>query len=225
MPLQVHVVLYQAIAIVPDHPDDRTGQCHLFNIALSKFSLFFQVLKMRHNNVNFAPLPSTDSMDQYIFTFPPITLDSVGDLMCPAPLAFTSHNYQNPSHMPFPPNTAQPAPQLLVSPDPSYSYPAVDPALLAISIPQLESSPTLRALPSPTVQVAVPIHDSTVGCHPSASISNAPSTPGKSIPSPNFTSTPNVTVPSIHADNYMPAISNGGISVVKAAGNKSTWAT
>lgn len=221
----VHVVLYQAIAIVPDRPDDRTGQCHLFNIALSKFSLFFQVLKTRRNNVNFASLPSTDSMDQYVFTFPPVTLDSAGDSTCPAPLAFTSHDYRNPSHAPFPPDAAQPAPQLLVSPDPSYGYPAVDPALLAISIPQLESSLTSRALPSPAVQVAAPIHDSTVGRHPSASVSNAPSTPGESIPSPNFTSTPDVTVPSIHADNYTPAISNGGISVVKAAGNKSTWAT
>ncbi|KAI5999209.1 hypothetical protein EDD15DRAFT_2193883 [Pisolithus albus] len=183
------------------------------------------VLKTKRNKVNFAPLPSTDSMDQYVFTFPPVTFTSAGDSTCPAPLAFTSHDYRNPSHAPFPPDAAQPAPQRLVSPDPSYGYPAVDPALLAISIPQLQSSLTSRALPSPAVQVAAPTHDSTVGRHPSASLSNAPSTPGESIPSPNPTPTPDVTVPSIHADNYTPTISNGGISVVKAAGNKSTWAT
>ncbi|KAI6013432.1 hypothetical protein BKA83DRAFT_4130483 [Pisolithus microcarpus] len=175
--------------------------------------MFPKVLETWCNTVDLAPQPSTNSMDHYIFTFPPTTFDSADNSTCPTSPALTSYDYQNPSHASFPPDAVQPTPQLLTSPDPSYGYPALDPALLAISIPQSQSSlPSKPTLPAPAVQVAVPTDDpaphATVKCHPNASLLNIPSTPGKSTPPSNITTVPGVIKPSTLPDNS----------------NKSTWA-
>ncbi|KAI5992262.1 hypothetical protein EDC04DRAFT_2986143 [Pisolithus marmoratus] len=167
-------------------------------------------------------------MDNYIFNFLP-TFNFTGNSTCSTPSAFTSHDYQNPLHMPFPPNSVQLALQLLTSPDPSHGYPALDPALLAISIHQLESSSTSRpTLLSPAVQVAVPVHD----CTPCVTVEHPPNTSlleppliGKSTPSSNITSTPGASAPNTCPDNGSPHACNDGISVANPAGNKSTWAT
>ncbi|KAI6041990.1 hypothetical protein EDC04DRAFT_2564905, partial [Pisolithus marmoratus] len=60
---------------------------------------------------------------------------------------------------------------------------------------------------------------------PNTSLSNTPSMPGRPVPSSNIISVPGATTPSTCVDSGVPAVSNGGVSVVKAAGNKSTWAT
>ncbi|KAI6139514.1 hypothetical protein BKA82DRAFT_4517618 [Pisolithus tinctorius] len=161
-------------------------------------------------------------MDQYVFTFPPTTFGPAGgDSACPTP-GFNSYNFRNLSDAPFPPNAAQSPPQPLELHNPSYGYPALDPALLAISIPRLESSLTSRpALPSSTAQVMasahVPISCTVVDHHPDT-------TPAETAHS-NATSVPSVTTSSTHPNNGTPNVCNGGVSVVKAAGNKSTWAT
>ncbi|KAI6024763.1 hypothetical protein BKA83DRAFT_4491535 [Pisolithus microcarpus] len=168
-------------------------------------------------------------MDHYVFTFPPATFDSADDSTCPTSPALTSYDYQNPSHASFPPDAVQPTPQLLTSPDPSYGYPALDPALLAISIPQSQSSlPSKPTPPAPAVQVAVPVDDpaprATVECHPNAGLSNIPSTPGESTPSSNITTVPGVIMPSTLPDNSTPGSFDSGVSIVLPTGNKSTWA-
>ncbi|KAI5991916.1 hypothetical protein EDD15DRAFT_2168808 [Pisolithus albus] len=88
-------------------------------------------------------------MDGYVFNFPPVSFDSCGDLVCPTPAPLTSYDYRNPSHVPFPPDAVQPPPQPLTALHASDGYPAVDPALLAISIPQLESSVTPKTTSAP----------------------------------------------------------------------------
>ncbi|KAI6151546.1 hypothetical protein BKA82DRAFT_4511868 [Pisolithus tinctorius] len=76
-------------------------------------------------------------------------------------------------------------------------------------------------LPSSTAQVTasahVPISCTAVDHHPDT-------TPAETAHS-NATSVPGVTTSSTHPNNGTPNVCNGGVSVVKAAGNKSTWAT
>ncbi|KAI6137150.1 hypothetical protein F5141DRAFT_1060039 [Pisolithus sp. B1] len=86
------------------------------------------------------------------------------------------------------------APQLLTTLHASDGYPVLDPALLAISIPQLESSLTSKTT--------------------SAS---------KSTPS-NVTSVPAMTVLSSCPNSGVPISHNDEITVTKPADNKSTWA-
>ncbi|KAI6154664.1 hypothetical protein BKA82DRAFT_4382535 [Pisolithus tinctorius] len=63
----------------------------------------------------------------------------------------------------------------------------------------------------------VPISCTVVDHHPDT-------TPAETAHS-NATSVPGVTTSSTHPNNGTPNVCNGGVSVVKAAGNKSTWAT
>ncbi|KAI6015475.1 hypothetical protein BKA83DRAFT_4129429 [Pisolithus microcarpus] len=191
--------------------------------------MFPKVLETWCDTVDLAPQLSTNSMDHYVFTFPPIVFDSADNSSCPTLPALTSYDYWNPSHMSFPPDAIQPTPQLLTPPDPSYGYPALDPALLAISIPQPQSSlPSKPTLPMPAIQVAVPVGDSppcaTVECHPNAGSLNTPSTPGESTPSSNITTVPGVITPSTLPDNSTPGSFNSGVSIVLPMGDKSTWA-
>ncbi|KAI6020728.1 hypothetical protein BKA83DRAFT_4126679 [Pisolithus microcarpus] len=109
--------------------------------------MFPKVLETWCDTVDLAPQLSTDSMDHYVFTFPPVVFDSADDSSCPMLPALTSYDYRNLSHTSFPPDAIQPTPQLLTPPDPSYGYPVLDPALLAISIPQPQSS--LPSKPTP----------------------------------------------------------------------------
>ncbi|KAI6167585.1 hypothetical protein EDD17DRAFT_1750942 [Pisolithus thermaeus] len=133
-------------------------------------------------------------MDTYVFTFPPVSYESSSDFTCPTPPTFTSHDYRNPSHAPFPPDAVQPALQPLTPLDSSDGYPALDLALLAISIPPFESSLASKTL--------------------SAS---------KSIPSnPNLV--PSTTIPSTCLTSGVPGSCSDEISVGKTAGNKLTWA-
>lgn len=218
----VHMVLYQVVYIVPDRSNDRVHQCHPLNITLSNFYFIFQDLEMCSNTIDFAPRCSTYSMDQYVFTFPPTTFGPTGgDSACLTP-GFNLYNFRNLSDVPFPPNAAQSPPQPLELHNPSYGYPALDPTLLAISVPRLESSLTSRpALPSSTAQVMasahVPISCTAVDHHPDT-------TPAKTAHS-NATFVPSVTTSSTHPNNGTPNVCNGRVSVVKVAGNKSTWAT
>jgi len=92
-------------------------------------------------------------MDRYVFNFMNVTFNPTGDSSCKTPPAFSSYDYQNLSHQPFPPSSVQLAPQPLIPPDSSYGYPVLDPALLSISNPQPISS-----LPSPAVQVMTSLH-------------------------------------------------------------------
>ncbi|KAI6160109.1 hypothetical protein EDD17DRAFT_1606795 [Pisolithus thermaeus] len=134
-------------------------------------------------------------MDTYIFTFPPVSYKSSSDFTCPMLPTFTSHDYRNPSHVLFPPDAVQPALQPLMPLNLSDGYPALDPALLAISIPPFKSSLTSKML--------------------SAS---------KSIPSnPNLV--PSMTIPSTCPTSSVPGSCSDKILVGKTAGNKSTWAT
>ncbi|KAI6013627.1 hypothetical protein BKA83DRAFT_4130284 [Pisolithus microcarpus] len=100
----------------------------------------------------------------------------------------------NPSQVLFPPNAVQPAPEPLTVLHASDGYPALDLALLAISLPQPKLSLT----------------------------SETPST-SKSTPS-NATSEPAATVLSTCPNSGVPGGRNGEIIVAKPAGNKSTWA-
>ncbi|KAI6023193.1 hypothetical protein PISMIDRAFT_19640 [Pisolithus microcarpus 441] len=87
-------------------------------------------------------------MENYVFTFPPVSFDSSSNFTCPTSPAFTSYDYRNPSHASFPPDAVQAAPQPLLPPGSSDGYPALDPALLAISIPQMELSLTSKTTPA-----------------------------------------------------------------------------
>lgn len=87
------------------------------------------------------------------------------------------------------------APQLLTPLDSSNGYPALDPTLLAISIPQME--PSLTSKTSSTSEVT---------------------------PSSNIASEPSTTVLSTRPNNGAPGRCNDEVSATKPAGNKSTWA-
>ncbi|KAI6015773.1 hypothetical protein BKA83DRAFT_4498456 [Pisolithus microcarpus] len=133
-------------------------------------------------------------MENYVFTFPPVSFDSSSDFTCPVPQTLTSYDYQNPSQAPFPPNAVQLAPEPLTVLHASDGYPALDLALLAISLPQPKLSLT----------------------------SEMPST-SESTPS-NATSEPAATILSTCPNSGVPGRCNGEIIVAKPAGNKSTRA-
>ncbi|KAI5989542.1 hypothetical protein EDD15DRAFT_2370615 [Pisolithus albus] len=164
---EVHVVVYQA----------RTAD-----------------LEMRRGSQYFVHRLFTNSMENYVFNFPPVTFNSSSDFMCPTPQAFTWYDFRNPSHALFPPDAVQVPAQPLLPPSSSDGYPAVDLALLAISIPQNESSLT----------------------------SKTPSTP--ETPSSNVISVSSTSVLSTFPNNGVPARCNDEVSVAKAMANKSTWA-
>ena len=210
-PPQVHA-LYRAL--MPDHTSHWADRWCSLNIRMSKFSSFF--FQERHDTtVDAAPTPSLSTnclMDGYVFNFTNITFNPPGDPPCLTPPAFSSYDYRNPSHQPFPPGSAQPAPQCLIPPDSPYGHPALDPALLSISNPPLVPSSVASGLTrtSPTVQVMASLHDitstscSTVERQPNISSSNAPTAP-------------ELATPSSHP--------NGTTSATTVTGNKSTWAT
>ena len=167
-----------------------------------------------------APCLSTNCiMDGYVFNFTNITFSPPGDPSCPMPPAFSSYDYRNPSHQPFPPDSMQLAPQPLISPDFSYGHPALDPALLSISNhPPISSSLTSGfTKSSPAVQVMVSSRDiaptscTTVERQPNNSPSNSPSAPS-------------VATPSGHPNSPL-SDCNGTTSVTTVTSNKSTWAT
>lgn len=152
-------------------------------------------LEMQCGSQYFVRRLFTNSMENYVFNFPPVTFDSSSDFTCPTPQAFTSYDYRNPSHASFPPDGIQAAPQLLTPLDSCSGYPAVDPALLAISIPQIQ--PSLTSKPTSTSEVT---------------------------PSSNIASEPGTTVPSTRPNNGAPGTCNDEVSAAKPTGNKSTWA-
>lgn len=159
---------------MPDRMNDRADRWHSLNIALSKSYFFFQE---RLNTVDIAPHLSTNRiMDGCTFNFTNVTFNPAGDPPCPTPLTFSSYDYQNLSHQPFPPGFVQLAPQPLILPDSPYGHPMLDPALLSISNRQFVS-----CSPSPAVQLTASLHDvalasTTTGVHQSTtSLSSASS--------------------------------------------------
>ena len=183
------------------------------------FLLFFQE---RYGTVDTAAAPRLSTnciMDGYVFNFMNVTFNPPGDPPCPMPPAFSSYNYQNPSHQPFPPDSVQLAPQPLISPDFSYGHPVLDPAILSISNhPPVSSSLTSGLTKSsPAIQVTASLHDkaptscTTVERQPDNSSSNAPSAPS-------------VATPSSHLNGPL-SDCNGTTSVTTVTSNKSTWAT
>ena len=158
-------------------------------------------------------------MDGYVFKFTNVTFNPPGDPPCPMPPAFSSYDYRNPSHQPFPPDSVQLAPQPLISPDFSYGHPALDPTLLSISnhLPVSSSLTLGLTKSSPAVQVTASLRDiaptscATVERQPNNSSSNAPSAPS-------------VATPSSHLNGPL-SDCNGATSVTTVTTNKSTWAT
>ncbi|KAI5999603.1 hypothetical protein EDD15DRAFT_2193646 [Pisolithus albus] len=134
-------------------------------------------------------------MENYVFTFPPVSFDSSSDSTCPVPQTLTSYDYRNPAQATFPPNAVQLAPEPLTVLHASDGYLVLDPALLAISLPQPMSSLTTSETPSTS----------------------------NSTPS-NATLEPAATVLSTRLNSDVPGGRNGEIIVAKPAGNKSTWA-
>ncbi|KAI5994659.1 hypothetical protein EDD15DRAFT_2366167 [Pisolithus albus] len=133
-------------------------------------------------------------MENYVFNFPPVSFDSSSDFTCPTTPAFTSYDYRNPSHASFPPDAVQTPPQPLLPPSSSDGYPALDLALLAISILQIELSLTSKTSP-PT----------------EAPTSNVPSVSSMAV----LSTCPNTGVP---------VGCNDKVSAAKPTANKSTWA-
>ena len=169
-----------------------------------------------------APTPHLSTnciMDGYVFDFTNVTFGPPSDPPCPTPPAFSSYDYRNPSHQPFPPGSVQLAPQPLIPPDLSYGHPALDPALLSIlNPPPVSSSLTLGLTKSSSaIQVMASLRDiaptfsTTVEHQPGNSSSNAPSAPG-------------MATPSNHPNGPL-SDCNGATSVATVTSNKSTWAT
>jgi len=206
---------------MPDRTNHWADRWRSLNIGLSKFYSFFSQERY-DTTVDAAPAPSLSTnciMDGYVFNFTNVAFNPPGDPPCPTPPAFSSYDYRNPSHQPFPPGSAQPVPQPLTPPDSSYGHPALDPVLLSISNPPLVPSSLASGLvrSSPAVQVTASLHDitptsrATVECQPNISSSDVPTAPG-------------VATPSSHPNGPL-SDCNGATSVTTVTGNKSTWAT
>ncbi|KIK15665.1 hypothetical protein PISMIDRAFT_16359, partial [Pisolithus microcarpus 441] len=133
-------------------------------------------------------------MENYVFTFPPVSFDSSSDFTCPVPQTLTSYDYWNPSQALFPPNAVQLAPEPLTVLHASDGYPVLDLALLAISLPQPKLSLTSEM---PSTSKLTPL---------------------------NATSEPAATILSTCPNSGVPGGCNGEIIMAKPAGNKSTWA-
>ncbi|KAI5997576.1 hypothetical protein EDD15DRAFT_2194614 [Pisolithus albus] len=188
---EVHVVVYRARTTSCDCPNDRTSfvQYHAVNL----FNYFFSVQRCGVT-LRISCIDSTNGMENYIFNFPPVSFDSSSDFTCPTTPAFTSYDYRNPSHASFPPDAVQTPPQPLLPPSSSDGYPALDLALLAISILQIELSLTSKTSP-PT----------------EAPTSNVPSVSSMAV----LSTCPNTGVP---------VGCNDKVSAAKPTANKSTWA-
>ncbi|KAI6029229.1 hypothetical protein BKA83DRAFT_4489190 [Pisolithus microcarpus] len=139
-------------------------------------------------------IDSTNSMENYIFNFPLVSFNSSSSFTCPTSPAFTLYYYWNLSHASFPPNAVQTAPQPLLPPSSSNGYPALDLALLAISIPQIELSLTSKTPPP------------------------------SEAPTSNVTLVSSMAIRSTCPNTSVPSGCNDKVSAAKPMANKSTWA-